>query len=158
MIHPLTRLMRKLFRACLRRCSSIYKSQAPRTCIFFFRQVLILLLLFAIAISFDCKDLMTSNSICPLLKANVSLVKKSHCPKEKKKSSKDCSCPEKKSISISDSSKEIKETLRLELVFHSPVNIFYPLEIASNKYIFLWNKNLVSSSQISPTKTIHLLI
>jgi hypothetical protein len=122
------------------------------------RKLFILLLLIAVAISFDCKDLMTSNYICPLQKANSSLVKKTHCQESKKKSSKDCSCPEKKSVSISNSNKEMKDTLRLEFLFHSPVNILYPIQFLSNSYTFLQFKNLALPFQISPVKTIHLLI
>lgn len=120
------------------------------------RKFILLFLALAIGFSADCRDLMNSNYTCPLKKSKVSSIH-THCHKQKNTDSKKCSCPEKKSVSINDTNKEIKGTFLLELVFHSPLNYFYSSKPATNTDIFLIQK-LFLPFQDPPTKTIHLLI
>ena len=107
------------------------------------KKFLILVLAIAIAFSIDCKDLMNSNHII--------------CP-TKKNNTKDCSCPEKKTISLLESSKLVKSSISLELVFHAPVNFIFPIQLASNMNYPQFQKEKVPVSFLNPVKTIHLLI
>jgi hypothetical protein len=118
-----------------------------------------LLLAIAIAFSIDCKDLMNSNHIiCPTKKKTIQTVKLSKCHETKKNTTKDCSCPEKKTISLFESSKLVKSSIFLELVFHAPVNFIYQIQFASNIHYPLFEKEIIPISFLIPTKTIHLLI
>jgi len=124
------------------------------------KKFLILLMAVAIALSIDCKDLMNSKHIlCPVQKKISQTVTHTNCHKSKKNATKDCSCPEKKTISLLDSSKVIKNSISLELVFHAPVNFLLQLNLTQNRhYPSLHSDILLHIPFLSPTKTIHLLI
>ena len=118
-----------------------------------------LLLAIAIAFSIDCKDLINSNHIiCPTKKKTIQVVKLPKCHETKKNTSKDCSCPEKKTISLFESSKLITSSISLELAFHAPVNFIFSIQFASNMHYPLFQKDKIPVSVLDPIKTIHLLI
>ncbi|MBL0264664.1 MAG: hypothetical protein IPQ05_12485 [Leptospiraceae bacterium] len=123
------------------------------------KKFLILVLAIAIAFSIDCKDLMNSNHIiCPTKKKTIQAVKLPKCHETKKNTTKNCSCPEKKTISLPESSKLVKSSISLELVFHAPVNFIFPIQLASNMNYPQFQKEKVPVSFLNPVKTIHLLI
>lgn len=118
-----------------------------------------LLLAIAIAFSIDCKDLMNSNHIvCPTKKKTIQIVKLPKCHEAKKNTTKDCSCPEKKTISLFETSKQVTSSISLELAFKNPVNFIYPINLAPNTHFYLFQKKKKPLSFINPIKTIHLLI
>lgn len=123
------------------------------------KKFLPLLLIISIVFGLDCKDLMKFKDICIFKKINIQSLK-SHCHGKKENHSKSggCDCPEKKSISLQESFKLKKDFTRLELVFHSPINIFYSSEITPNMHLSHLHKKSILHPQISPTKTIHLLV
>lgn len=118
-----------------------------------------LLLAIAIAFSIDCKDLMNSNHIiCPTKKKTIQTVKLSKCHETKKNTTKDCSCPEKKTISLLEISKLVTSSISLELAFHSPVNFIFAIQLPSNMNYPLFQKEKIPVSLLNPVKTIQLLI
>jgi hypothetical protein len=123
------------------------------------KKFLILVLAIAIAFSIDCKDLMNSNHIiCPIQKKTKQTVNHANCHKSKKNATKDCSCPEKKTISLLESSKVIKNSISLELAFQAPVNFVLQLNLTQNKHYPPLHLDILHIPFLSPTKTIHLLI
>lgn len=121
------------------------------------RKFLLILLAFAISFSVDCRDLMTSKTICHLTKSKAD-ISKPKCHQEKETSSKDCDCAKTKNISIQDSAKNFKTTVHIEFIFDSPLNTIRGLDISSNVFFSFIPKILSPLIAIFLTKTIHLLI
>jgi hypothetical protein len=120
------------------------------------RKFITIILAFAILTSVDCKEFMNSKYItCHLKKTTESL--KVNCHSQTKKASKTCSCPEKKNLSLKESSKKIKEPVSLELISHSPLNTCFAIKPASNIYLSL-HHTISPHRLFSPIKTIQLLI
>ena len=124
------------------------------------RKFLLIPLIFALSLSVECKDLMASSKKICSFKKSVASLKSSPCHSKSssKKSSSNCDCSDKKTVSIQKPGKDLKESLRLELVFCSPLNFSFSATIATNAWDYQCFHKFSLHSQISPTKTIHLLI
>ncbi len=121
------------------------------------KKFITILLVFALFANIDCKDFMNSKRITCHLKKTIESTKV-NCHQQKKNSTKNCSCPEKKTISLQEPFKKTKGSISLELIFRSPLNIFYKVNFPDNAYLSLRIHKPYNYYLFSPTKTIHLLI
>ena len=123
------------------------------------RKAIILILSFAIPLSADCSDLITSNMVCHLAKTQ-SVSSKPKCHQKKESSNEDCECAKTKSKSLAESFKDLKATYRVKLVLDSPLNVLlnFNASVSSRALFTFVPITLSPQSKIPPLRTIHILI